>query len=123
VIGSYELTTSNPDKDKKSSSFYKGGQNRNGGNICDLRDFTIEENNENSSLVIDTGKRGGSRVVSGRFSGNFVNPEQGIPTSTVHRRIYPISAGIQKKYRTKSPMNMQSLNPKLKLSDLNSSPT
>jgi general stress protein YciG len=69
VIGSYELTTSNPDKDKKSSSFYKGGQHRNGGNIWDLRDFTIEENNENSSLVIDTGKRGGSRVISGRFLG------------------------------------------------------
>jgi hypothetical protein len=123
VIGSYELTTSNPDKDKKSSSFHKGGQYGNGGTIWDLRDFTIEENNENSSFLIDTGKRGGSSVVSGRFSGNFVNPEEGIPRSTLHRRINPISVGIQKKYRTKSPMHMQSLNPKVKLSDLNSSPT
>jgi general stress protein YciG len=123
VIGSYELTTSNPDKDKKSSSFHKGGQHGNGGTIWDLRDFTIEENNENSSFLIDTGKRGGSSVVSGRFSGNFVKPEEGITTSTLHRRIDPISVGIQKKYRTKSPMHMQSLNPKVKLSDLNSSPT
>ena len=123
VIGSYELTTSNPDKDKKSSSFHKGGQYGNGGTIWDLRDFPIEENNENSSLIIDTGKRGGSSRVSGRVSGNFVNPEGGIPTSGLHERIDHISAGIQKKYRTKSQMHRQSLNPKVKLSELNGSPS